>query len=291
MSQKPFDALSYSLVELFDGDDHSAAEAFHDSTKMTRINYGTIVRRVESIMRDPELILTMSRAWKEYAAVPRVPLPASTLGDCTLQDALMRRRSVTTRFGEGAMSMDQLSSILGFSFGMTLQKEVKGKDAKVGLRAAPSAGGLFPVEIYPVAMSVDGLPSGVYHYQVRNHSLEQLRLCDTRAEFLKLQLTPYVDLASSCSAMFILTTVMPRTLTKYLFRGYRFLSYDVGATLENLYLTTTAVGLSTCAIGGFFDDEVGRWLGVDNVDETVMMLFAAGPPEPQGSSKAPIEAK
>jgi len=88
------------------------------------------------------------------------------------------------------------------------------------------------------------------------------------------------ELGRTCAAMIAITAVMPRTLTKYLFRGYRFVLYDVGALLESMYLAATAVGLGACAVGGFFDDELGALLGIDNVDEHVMAVFSIGRANP-----------
>jgi SagB-type dehydrogenase family enzyme len=275
-----FDSLSYSLVDLFEADDHSAAEIFHESTKMTRRNYYTIVRRVEQIMRDRELLITMTRSYKSYAACDRVALPPPHLGTATLADTLLKRRSQIGEFAGGPITAEQLSAILRFSFGPTAERPIP-PDGKLVFRSAPSGGGLYPVEIYPLVFDVTGLEPGIYHYSVLDNSLEVLRRGDVRQEVVSRELTPYVGLASTCAVLFAVTAVMPRTLSKYLFRGYRFLSYDVGAVVQNFYLTGTALGLGTCAVGGFFDNEMGDFLDVDNVDESVMMMFSvgqAGPP-------------
>jgi SagB-type dehydrogenase family enzyme len=142
------------------------------------------------------------------------------------------------------------------------------------LRAAASGGGLHPAEIYPVILNVEGMAPGLYHYSVRDHALSELEVGPCQDALLGALTDPRP--ASSSAVTFVLTAVMPRNLSKYLFRGYRFLSYDQGCLLANFYLTTTALGLAACAIGGFYDDAVGAFLDVDNVHECVMMLLSVG---------------
>jgi len=77
----------------------------------------------------------------------------------------------------------------------------------------------------------------------------------------------------------VMTMMFRRNLSKYLFRGYRFIMNDVGAVTQNLYLTGTALKLGTCALGGFMDDELGTLLGIDNVEEAVALCFVLGPVE------------
>jgi SagB-type dehydrogenase family enzyme len=240
-----------------------------------------LARRVSTITRDPELIVMMSRSWKTYAGFPKIKLPEGELGDVRLQDALMRRRSQLSSFSGESISAEQLSAVLRNTYGPTLTTDFPNRPHDfMRFRASPSAGGLYPLEIYPLVFNVEGCEPGLYHYCVVDHSLELLRSGPIRDEFLGRNLTPYRELAATCSVLFAITAVLPRTVSKYLFRGYRFLSYDVGAVLQSFYLTGTALGLGTCAIGGFFDNEVGEFIQVDNVDEHVMMLFSIGQSTP-----------
>lgn len=79
---------------------------------------------------------------------------------------------------------------------------------------------------------------------------------------------------SECS--FIITAMMDRTRFKYLERGYRFINIDLGHAVENLYLAATSCGLGCAAIGGFFDDEVNDFVGIDGQSETTMLLVNVG---------------
>jgi SagB-type dehydrogenase family enzyme len=202
-----------------------------------------------------------------------------SLGDMTLAQTLMRRRSQIERFRGGPITVAQLSAILRFSYGPTDVRPVPDSPGEAArYRSAASAGGLYPLEIYPIVFDVEGCEPGLYHYSIVDNTLEVLRKGDMREEVLRRDLTPYREFATTCAAMFAVTAVFPRALSKYLFRGYRFISYDVGVLLQNLYLTGTALGVGTCAVGGFYDNDVGEFLGVDNVDENVLMMFCVGQP-------------
>jgi SagB-type dehydrogenase family enzyme len=137
---------------------------------------------------------------------------------------------------------------------------------------------MYPVEIYVVAADVEGLPGGLYHYDTGAHALDVLRAEPCVGEFLASMAED--PNKSSASALLVLTAVLPRTMSKYLFRGYRTALYDTGAVLGSLYLTAAALGVGYTALGGFYDDEVGRFLGIDNVDENVMCLFSVGRAQP-----------
>lgn len=286
MSPAQFDGLTYQLVDMFEHDDHSEAELFHESTKLTRSNAFELSRRVTTIGNDAQLQRMMWTAWKTYDGAPKIPLPPASLGNMTVDEAIRTRRSQTGRYTGDPITFEQVSSILRFSYGPTIaiaSKKFPGE--QFFLRAAPSGGGLYPLEIYPLLLNVTGCEPGVYHYSVRDHSLEQLRAGNVRDEFL--QCTTYADLGESAAAVFVITAVLPRTLSKYLFRGYRFVSYDVGTCLQSFYMATTALRLGTCAIGGFYDDKVGELVGVDNVNENVMMLFSVGGVAPMWPNAVP----
>lgn len=275
MKESDLDALTYSIVDLFEKDDYSTSEVFHESTKITRRNYAELSRRSDFIQRDPNLVLMMSRAYKTYAGHEKLALPRASLGDMTLEDALRRRRSHVGKYTGEPITLEQLGATLRYSYGPTFAVESRMfPGEKIHYRSAASAGALYPLEIYPLVFNVTGCEPGIYHYNVLEHSFDVLRRTSPLDDFLKL--TTYYDLSRTSAAMLVITAVMPRTIAKYLFRGYRFVSYDVGVLLQNLYLTTTAQELGACAVGGFFDDEVGKLIGTDNVDEVVTMLFSIG---------------
>lgn len=258
------------------------AETYHEHTKLNRLNNRPLGGRVSTILNDPALFRLMVQSRKAYPACERVQLPREGLGGMKLEDALFRRRSQTGRYGGKGISLEQLASILRGAYGPTRAMPIDGSPGELMyLRATPSAGGLYPAEVYPVVFDVAGLPAGVYHYDPQTNGLDVLDRLP--AQELKAKVLPRIashDFNEDIAVLFAITAVMPRTMAKYLFRGYRFLLYDVGALVQSLYLTATALGLGTCAVGGFFDDEVGEVLEIDNVEENVMLLFSVGEATP-----------
>lgn len=268
--------LTYSLVDVFDGD-HEESEVFHEFSKITRQNFARLAERVGTIQRDAKLVGMMGRSWKSYVGSDRVELPPPSLGAMTVAEALLLRRSVSSDggvFGTGPVAVAELGAVLAFSYGPTREVKAPGLPNSQLLRATASAGGLYPLEIYALVFDCEGLAPGIYHYCVVDHALEVLRRGSVKDAFLET--TTYVELASSCAVALVVTAVFQRTLSKYLHRGYRFLMNDVGALLQSFYLTGTALDLGTCAVGGFFDDELGDLLAVDGTNEAPVMCFLLG---------------
>ncbi len=278
MTAKEVEAVDYSVVSIFDTDDHSIAETFHEYTKLNSENISLLSKRVGMIVRDSKIRAMMSRSWKTYRGQPRVPLPPVDLGSMTLADAFQRRESISSRpgasFQRTPMTLAQLSNVLGGSYGLTRGIPIGGTAETQRFRPTTSAGGLYPLEIYALVFAVEGLADGIYHYHPFDHCLELVRPGPCREDFLKV--TTYVDMCSNAGVILAVTGMFHRNFSKYLHRGYRFVMNDTGALIQSFYLTATASGLGTCALGGFFDDDLGNLLGVNNVDEAPLICFLLG---------------
>ena len=278
MTAREVEAVQYSIVSIFDKDDHSIAETFHETTKLNRENVGLLAKRVGLIVRDPKIRTMLSRSWKTYRGQPSISLPKVDLGTMSLADALNGRESISSRpgaaFAGRPVTLQQLAGVLGGSYGLTRSIPISGTDETQYFRPTTSAGGLYPLEIYPIVFRVEGVPEGVYHYNPKEHSIESVRPGPCMADFLNV--TTYVDMCRSASVVLAVTSVFHRNMSKYLHRGYRFIMNDAGALLQTFYLAGTALGLGTCALGGFFDDELGNLLGVNNVDEAPVICFLLG---------------
>jgi len=94
-----------------------------------------------------------------------LPEPKTT-GEISIEEVLLSHRSVRTYTRE-PITLDDLSQLLWAAQGVT---------SKDGFRTAPSAGALYPLEVYVVAGNVEGVPDGVYHYLTREHALQ--KVCD-----------------------------------------------------------------------------------------------------------------
>lgn len=144
------------------------------------------------------------------------------------------------------------------------------------LRAAPSAGGLTPIEAYPVVNYVEGLERGLYHYHPLGHRLHILRQADLRQEIVKACLDQ--DFLSEAGVVLVLTAVHRRTAWKYGERAYRYVLLDAGHAAQNIQLEAASMRLGACPIGAFFDEQLNQLLGAEEEEEFAVLAVAVGRP-------------
>jgi SagB-type dehydrogenase family enzyme len=146
-----------------------------------------------------------------------------------------------------------------------------------GYRTTPSAGALYPLEVYVVAGSVVDLEAGVYRYRPDGHLLVRIGGGDRRAD---LQAAA-VDQASvgDAPATLVIAAVPERTTAKYGERGTRYVAMEAGHAAENVYLQAAALNLGTVAIGAFDDDRVEEILMLPK-NATPLYLMPVGRPVP-----------
>jgi len=120
------------------------------------------------------------------------------------------------------------------------------------LRTAPSAGALYPAELYLVAQNVIGLDDGVYHYSPLTHNLSRLRAG-----------LPFAAAKDRPMVRFLVSSVFFRSAWKYGPRAYRYCLLDAGHMVQNLLLATAMHGLTGCPDYDFDDDAANAVLGVD----------------------------
>ena len=159
-----------------------------------------------------------------------VTLPAP--GDSALLPLLSARKSCRGyRFQ--SMSLATLSTILKCAYGITRLDSMPGIGAAY-YRTVPSAGGLFPLEIYVLAREIDGLADGIYHYNLRHHSLEVVRAESWSNEIDHIMVSaPFI---TNANLIFLLSAVFKRSLKKYGPRGYRYIHLEAGHVAQNLCL-------------------------------------------------------
>lgn len=276
-----FKSPTYSLVDMFEDDDDSVSEIFQEYTKINRTNVTPLSDRVDRITSDEGLLAMTMRSWKSYPGAAIVQLPHFDPPQESFASVVARRRSVSSNrrnFLPGPVSLEAISGMLAMAYGPTGRIQSKNGEDIQFLRATASAGGLYPCEMYLLAFNVEGLEPGKYHYRPTENSLEVLHLGDFLEDFVGT--ASYPGLAKSAAAAIVITTMTRRTVFKYRHRGYRFAIIDVGGLCQQLYLTGTAMGMETCALGGFFDDEAAALLDLNSVQEPVQIVFLVGPGAP-----------
>lgn len=206
---------------------------------------------------------------KEYEnplAVVELPFPDQT-GGKGIWDVLTGRRTRRT-YKDGPLSLHDLSQLLWAANGKTKE----GREAS--LRAAPSAGALYPIELYVMVNDVEGLQKGIYHYDVQTHGLTFIREGEYGARAALAALGQAMLLKSG--AVLFMTAVVERCRWKYRQRAYRYIYLDAGHIGQNICLAGEALSLGVCPIGAFYDDELNAILEVDGVEETVVYAMAVG---------------
>lgn len=181
---------------------------------------------------------------------------------------IITNRKSTRNFNSTPLSMIDLSLILFGMMGLTR------KFPNFAFRTTPSAGGLYPIETYPIINNVSDINQGVYHYNIVQHQLELLKKGDYRMEVAKGCLDQ--KMAYNSNVNFIWTAIIERSQWKYLQRCYRYIYMDAGHVGQNFYLVAEALGLGACTIGAIYDDELNKLLEIDGVNETSIYVGVLG---------------
>lgn len=192
-----------------------------------------------------------------------ITLPAPNLkGGLSLQEALARRRSVR-EFLPAPLTLQELGQLLWAMQGITHDGN---------LRTAPSAGALYPLEIY-VATS-----EGLFHYDPRRHELQTRSAADLRPLLSRAALEQ--EAVREAPAVFVIAAVYQRTAQKYgPARAPRYVHMEAGHVAQNLLLQAVALGLGGVPVGAFHDAEMQKVLSLP-AEEQPLYLIPVGHPRP-----------
>jgi SagB-type dehydrogenase family enzyme len=147
---------------------------------------------------------------------------------------------------------------------------------EVKLRAYPSSGALYAVEIYPVVFHVEDLESAVYHYRALENVLEVVRPGLDQAMLVDAALPMERAMVAGTAALICLTGCFERHEQKYGEGGYRMLVAEAGHISQNLVLAATALGLKSRPFGGVFDALLNDALGLTSADEQFLLAVIVG---------------
>jgi SagB-type dehydrogenase family enzyme len=177
----------------------------------------------------------------------------------------------------GETGLANLSRLMFFAYGIT--GVVPNEPHPLYLRAAPSAGGLYPAELYVVARSWDGVPPGLYGFDPRHHHLVPLWPGAEVAEALAAAC--YRDAAvQAAPACLVVAGVFQRSSWRYGERAYRRILLDSGHLIGNAALATTALGLRLHLTAAFCDEQLATLLRLDPDQEGALAVLALNAPGP-----------
>ncbi len=188
------------------------------------------------------------------------PRPDSTV---SLEQALLNRRSVRT-FSGGALTLQEASQLLWAGQGIT---------DPAGFRTAPSAGGIYPLELYLAAARIEGLSAGVYHYAPSGHKLIRVREADAVSDLASAAFGQ--GWISGASGVIVVAGVYARTRAKYGERAVRYVQLEAGHAAQNICLQAVALGLGSVTVGAFDDDRTVTLLNLP-ADSAPLYLLPVG---------------
>jgi SagB-type dehydrogenase family enzyme len=192
----------------------------------------------------------------------KLPQP-DRLGELPLEEALARRRSVRS-YSRTPLALSEISQLLWAAQGIT---------SKEGDRTAPSAGALYPLELYVVAGKVEELPQGVYKYRPHKHDLVKTSDGDLRASLAAAALDQ--SCIKNGSVVFVIAAVYERVTGKYGDRGVQYTHIEVGLAGQNIYLQAETLGLGTVMVGAFYEEKVAKLLNMPD-NEIALALMPVG---------------
>lgn len=195
------------------------------------------------------------------SATATVQLPQPRLDSGTsVEKALLTRRSVRD-YRDEPLTLAEIGQLLWAAQGVTTPG---------GFRTAPSAGALYPLELYLVAGNTRDLAPGIYRYHPRNHSLTSLLPGDRRGELCAAALNQAAIRKAPVSLVF--SALFARTTGKYGERGIRYVHMDHGHAAENVYLQAVALNLGTVVIGAFDDGAVKRVIAMPPEEKPLSIM-------------------
>ncbi|MFH1768894.1 MAG: SagB/ThcOx family dehydrogenase [Candidatus Omnitrophota bacterium] len=195
----------------------------------------------------------ISMAEKENIYLPQ----PTTKGKVSLEEAIAKRRSQRS-FASGDLSLEQISQLLWAGQGITEKK------GQFSFRAAPSAGALYPMELY--ILTKDGL----FHYVPERHILERLSDKDLRRQLSQAALGQ----AAINEAPFdmLICAVYSRVTAKYGQRGRMYVDIEAGHVAENIHLQAVALGLGSVPIGAFDNQAVKKACSLPDKHEPLYII-------------------
>ncbi|MEG3225421.1 MAG: nitroreductase [Methanobacteriales archaeon Met13] len=178
----------------------------------------------------------------------------------SIEQALLERRSAR-EYKDESLTLTEISQLLWAAQGVTDPR---------GLRTAPSAGALYPLELYVVAGNVNDLPNGIYKYDPLKHELAMVVEGDKRTELYNAVLGQ--SSVKDAAAVIVFSAVYERTTGKYGDMGIRYVHIEVGHAAQNIYLQTVSLNLGAVVIGAFDDKEVKKIMNIGDKEQPLYIM-------------------
>ena len=198
----------------------------------------------------------------EQEAIMKLP-PPRTAGTVSVEQAVHQRRTVRS-FSAHPLTLDALSQLLWAAQGITGSRGFK--------RAAPSAGALYPMDVYAVAgeAGIDSVGAGVYRYAPEGHALSLVARGDLRKAVAEAALSQMWMARAPLSI--VITAEYERSRVKYGNRSVRYAMIEAGHIGQNLFLQAEALDLKAGIVGAFHDQELMRVMEIPRAHEPLLIM-------------------
>ncbi|MBM4128596.1 MAG: SagB/ThcOx family dehydrogenase [Nitrospira sp.] len=204
--------------------------------------------------------LILPSGWcKESSEVVKLPEPKYT-STVPIEKALRERRSVR-EYRKEPLTLSEVSQLLWAAQGIT---------GPYGFRTAPSAGALYPLEVYVVVGNASNLSKGVYRYKPQKHELIKIAEGDKRAQLSAASLGQ--QCVKSGAVVIVISAVYARTTQKYGERGRRYVHMEAGHAAQNVYLQAVSLNLGTVVVGAFDDEEVKKIFSMPKEEQPLVIM-------------------
>jgi SagB-type dehydrogenase family enzyme len=236
-------------------------KSLHDDSR-----WGRLIATMQQQARDRLASLPQT-----HEPLSRVKLPESVKeGRMSVEEALWQRRSVR-KYADGPLSLAEVSQLCWAAYGVNRPMPNAPARLRGGFKTAPSAGALYPLEIYLFAGNVTGLDHGIYLYKPETHELLLLTKGDKRAGLCDAAYGQ--GWIREAPVSFVFSAVFERTCAKYGTRGReRYVCMDLGHSGQNVCLQSPALGLGTVPIGAFQDEQVKLVTGMTREEEALYIM-------------------
>lgn len=220
----------------------------------------SVLSRLPKFQKENKLAMPSPQA--PHKNIIDLPQPEPK-GKMSLEEAIFERRS-RREYTQESLTLAQVSQILWSGQGIT--------DEKTGFRSSPSAGALYPLDIYLVVgrNGVGDLLEGVYRFLPQGQKLEKILTGDLRELLMKASLNQ--SFIAQAPMVLVITGEYERTMVKYGERGKQYVHQEAGHTAQNIYLQVESLGLGTVTIGAFDEEEVINILNLPNAHRPLYIM-------------------
>jgi SagB-type dehydrogenase family enzyme len=263
---------SWQQILLPQGNQDQVWELFHENSKIGRFDSSLSDEAVLARMADMEESLP-------FVGYPMIDLPRTLPRlDCSVDEAMVNRVSAR-ELVPYEISLENVAALLFYAYGVTRKKEDTGFPRS--FRVVPSAGALYPLEIFFHSARIECLQPGLYHYNpIRGH-IRLLRDSDDTQQIANAMVQP--EIALGASLIIFITALFERSTFKYGDRGYRFAFLEAGHVVQNINLAASALGLGCVNLGGYYDREIDDFLSLDGITHSTIYMIAIGTRAPKPS--------